>query len=147
KSVDPTFEAWWKPYQDKLAADPLMRYFNQTRTDVLHEGELQTSNYTTIGKDRPVDMGQLMRKLNKHAPPNTIGTFFGDQLGGNGWEVRMPDGTTERVYFDLPAESGVESNLHLPDPPTEHDGQQITDTSIKNLGGLYIQTLNRIVDE
>jgi hypothetical protein len=147
KHLDPGFEDWWKPYQDKMAVDPLMRYFNQTRTDILHEGELQTTNYTVVGRRGPVDIGQLMRELNQHAPPNTIGTFLGDQYGGNGWEVRMPDGTTEKVYFQLPAELDIESGLQLPNPPTEHYGQPITDTSLANVGHLYVTTLAAVVDE
>jgi len=147
KSVEPAFEAWWKPYQDKMASDPLMKYFNTTRTEVLHEGELQTSNYTVIGQHGHVDMGRLVRELSQHAPPNTIGTFFGDQHGGNGWEVLMPDGTKQTVYFQLPEGIDVESGVQLPDPPDEHDGQPITDKSIANLGNLYVSTLARTVDE
>jgi hypothetical protein len=147
KHVDPSFEAWWKPYQDKMAADPLMKYFNTTRTDVLHEGELQTWNYTVMGQNGPIDLGQLLQELGQHAPPNTIGTFFGDQHGGNGWEVLMPDGTRQTVYFQLPEGVGIESGLQLPNPPNQHDGQPIEDTSIANLGSLYLGTLTRIVDE
>lgn len=146
KSTDPGFEAWWKPYQDWMANDPLMHFFNKTRTDVLHEGELPTATYTIIGAHGVIDMGALRRDLSTHAPPNTIATFFGDQLGGNGWEVRMPDGSTEKVYFDLPA-GVVESGLQLPDPPTQHDGEAITNTSIANLGRLYIDYLDRTVKE
>jgi hypothetical protein len=148
KGVDPAFDAWWKPYQEQMAADPLMSYFNTTRTDIIHAGELRTSNYTRIGSEGapPVDIGKLMAEINAHAPPNAVRTFFGDQLGGNGWLVQMPDGTQETVYFDLP-EGTPDSGLHLPDAPIEHNGQPITDPSIRNLGGLYLTTLSRIVDE
>ena len=44
KNTDPAFEAWWTPYQVSMAADPLMRFFNTTRTNILHEGELATTN-------------------------------------------------------------------------------------------------------
>lgn len=147
KNTDPAFEAWWTPYQEWMKNDPLMTYFNKTRTDIIHEGELSTSNYTKIGFEGPVNVGTLMQELSKHAPPNTKGTFFGDPLGGNGWEVLMPDGSMEKVYFDLPEGVDVESGLTLPDPPAQHDGQPITDTSIANLGRLYIAALTRIVEE
>lgn len=147
KSVDPAFEDWWKPYQEKMAADALMKYFNTTRTDILHEGELETSNYTKVGFNGPVDIGALTRELAQHAPGHVESTFFGDQLGGNGWNVRMPDGTMQVVYFSLPETAGVESGLLLPEAPTEHDGRPISDQSVKNLGKLYIATLAGIVDE
>ncbi len=146
KHADPAFEAWWKPYQDLMQRDPLMRYFNKTRTDILHEGELATANYTIVGAEGSVDIAALARELSKHAPPNTVATFFGDQLGGNGWQVRMPDGSTEKVYFELPADVDVESGLRLDNPPQEHKSEPITDTSIANLGGLYIAMLTEIVD-
>jgi hypothetical protein len=147
KNADPAFEGWWQPYQDKMAADPLMKYFNSTRTDILHEGELATVNYTVIGSQGPVDVAALFRQLSVHAPPNTIGTFLGDQLGGDGWEVQMPDGTVEKVYFSLPSNIDVKSGLSLENPPDQHDGEPIRDSSIANIGTLYVTTLGRIVDE
>ena len=59
----------------------------------------------------------------------------------------MPDGSTQKVYFDLPATVDLKSELQLPNPPTEHDSQPITDTSMTNLGSLYLNTLKRIVSE
>jgi hypothetical protein len=147
RNTDPGFEDWWRPYQDRMAGDSLMRYFNNRRTDIVHEGELRTGSYTVIGSQGPVDMGALMQELSRDAPPNTESIFLGDPLGGNGWEVRMPDGTLEKVYFDLPQTADVTSGLTLDDPPTEHDGQAIADPSIQNLGQLYIDVLTRTVED
>ena len=147
KNTDPAFAAWWEPYQERMKADPLMQFFNKTRTEVLHEGELTTGSHTVVGAHGPVDMGELARELQKHAPPNAESTFLGDALGGNGWEVRMPDGSLAKVYFELPEGVDVESSLTLADPPDQHDGQRITDASIGNLGRLYIAALTGIVDD
>jgi hypothetical protein len=143
KHTDPDFDAWYA----QAAQDPLMNYFNKIRTDVTHEGELATSNYTVIGEHGEVNMGDLMRTMMRDAPPNTAGVFLGDNLGGNGWMVEMPDGTTEKVYFDLPEGADARSELLLVDPPTQHDGQPIGDTSIANIGVLYLGTLREIVSE
>jgi hypothetical protein len=148
KHTDPAFTEWWAPYQANMSKDPLMKYFNTERTNVLHEGQLTATASTVIGGQGPMNIGALIRELSKHAPPNTVGTFFGEgRTGGNGWQVRMPDGSIENVYFDLPDSIDVKSELQLPNPPTEHNGQPITDTSIANLGTLYIQTLRQIVDD
>ena len=112
----------------------------------MKEGELATTGYTVIGAQGPVDMGAVMRELSTQAPPNTVATFLGDERGGNGWEVQTPDGSIEKVYFQLPGVD-IESGMELPEPPTQHDGHAITDTSIGNLGALYVGTLTRIVDE
>jgi hypothetical protein len=148
KSADPAFADWWEPYQAKMAPDPLMKYFNTARTEVLHEGQLATVQSTVIGARGPVDLGALIQELSKQAPPNTIGTFFGEgRTGGNGWKVRMPDGSVEKVYFSLPASVDIQSSLRLPDPPAEHDGKPITDKSVAGIGRLYLDTLHWIVDE
>src|SRR4051794_35221191 len=49
KHVDPGFSQWWKPYQDWMRSDPLMSYFNEIRTAIVHEGELATTQSTIIG--------------------------------------------------------------------------------------------------
>jgi hypothetical protein len=61
--------------------------------------------------------------------------------------VQTPDGSEEKVHFSLPETVDITSTLHLSNPPTEHDGHQITDTSIASLGRLYLTTLRRIVEE
>jgi hypothetical protein len=148
KSLDPDFESWWKPYQDKMQADPLMKYFNDTRVDIIHQGQLAIHTKTVIGANGPVNIGALLRELNKYAPPNTVGTFFGEgRTGGNGWNVKMPDGSIQKVYFDIPDSSGVKSELQLADPPKEHYGEPINDTSIANVGKVYLDTLRSIVAE
>jgi hypothetical protein len=148
KHIDLEFEDWWKSYQAWMQADPLMKYFNQARVEVIHEGRLSVHSSTVIGAKGPVNIGALMRELNKYAPPNTVGTFFGEGgTGGNGWELKMPDGSTQKVYFSLPETFDIRSELHLSDPPTEHDGKPITDTSVANICTLYVNTLKRIVTE
>jgi hypothetical protein len=149
KHTDPGFADWWAPYQAKMTSDPLMKFFNPTRTDILHEGELATSSSLMIGASGPVDVGALLAALGEQAPPNTIATFLGDSLGGNGWIVALPDGSEGRVYFELPPGADVTTSLILSSDnlPDQHDGQPISDTSIVNLGRIYIGTLERIVSE
>jgi len=40
-------------------------------------------------------------------PPGATSFFIGDELGGTGWEVSQPDGSTEKYYIDLPEEIGT----------------------------------------
>jgi hypothetical protein len=145
KSVDPGFEDWWAPYQARMAADPLMRYFNTTRTEIIHQGHLATFTRMEINTD---DMGALVRELTRNAPPNTIRMFLGEnETGGNGWEVRMPDGSITKVYFSLPDSPEITSDLLVPSPPKQHDGKEITNTSASNLATLYIESLRKMVSE
>jgi hypothetical protein len=123
-----------------------MRFANDARNAILKEGSLATSNYTYV---EHLDGDNLAEFSRQHSPPGTVSTFIGDQLGGNGWEVQMPDGSIQKVYLDLPDQPGlsVTSWLGFVDPPTHHDGSPITDTSLANIGALYVGTLVHLVEE
>lgn len=144
KSLDAGFDEWWKPYQDEMAKDSLMKYFNTARTDILHEGALPVSVTIQANLD-PSKMAQMKA----HEPPGTVFTFYGEAgTGGSGWVVTLPDGSGAKVYSSLPEDLGaVRSLLHLPNPPTHHNGAPVYDDSVKHLGGLYIAALGRIVSE
>ncbi|MEN3273836.1 MAG: hypothetical protein V7636_2597, partial [Actinomycetota bacterium] len=104
RNSHPDFDAWWQPYQEKFANDPLMRFANDARNAILKEGSLATSNSTYV---EHLDGDKLADFSRQHSPPGTVSTFIGDQLGGNGWEVQMPDGSIQKVYFDLPDQPGL----------------------------------------
>lgn len=87
----------------------------------------------------------MRNALKWQAPPHTLGTFSVDHSGAIGWWVQMPDAAIERIYFQLSDQSGTASVMSLGDTPISHDGVRITDTSIANIGGIYIKTLARIV--
>ncbi len=38
KHLDPGYEAWHEPYEARFGGDPLMNFFNKTRTAIVHEG-------------------------------------------------------------------------------------------------------------
>jgi hypothetical protein len=148
KNLVTGFDEWWNPYQQRMRDDPLMKYFNETRNTISKEGSLKTSTTTVIGASGPVNLGALMAQLQRDAPPNTVSTFLGEgSTGGNGWNVKMPDGSIDKVYFALPEGIDIKSDLHMPDPPKSHDNKPITDTSAPNLARLYIESLREIVNE
>ncbi|MEO6370829.1 MAG: hypothetical protein ABIQ73_02735 [Acidimicrobiales bacterium] len=138
-NTDATFAPWWAPYEAKFSRDPLMKYFNDASNATPNDG-------TATAKSRPSPDTKMIAILNMQAPPNTVGTFFGEQRSSNGWEVQMPDGSIERIYFHLPEPLGLPSLLNLENLPTSHDGVPITDTSIANIGGIYITTLVGVVE-
>jgi hypothetical protein len=71
----------------------------------------------------------------------------GDKVGGSGWHVELPDGSSTRYYVQLPPTVDVQWTLHLPDSPREHRGQPLHDTSIQSLAQLYIAYLEELVSE
>lgn len=100
KSVDSDFDQWYKPYQDKMKNDKMMNTIVRMRNEILKEGKLDVKNATHIISFNSNDL------VNFKKPKNAISFFMGDRLGGNGWEILMPDGSIENYYIDLPESYG-----------------------------------------
>jgi hypothetical protein len=73
---------------------------------------------------------------------------MGDSLGGSGWEVRLPDGATEKYYVKLPDAVKMESTFHFANPPTIHQGEPLDDDmSVEVMAEKYIGYLRRLVGQ
>ena len=70
---------------------------------------------------------------------------MGDQLGGHGWEIELPDGTVEKYYVELPDAVKASTSLHFSDAPSTHLGEQLQDTSIEALAQHYVEYLRGLV--
>jgi hypothetical protein len=144
RSVDlNAFTQWYEPREEAMRQDPLLKYFVNLRNEILKEGSPKATSSIYIEHLNTADIAPLMA----HPPPGAKDFFIGDTLGGSGWIVELPDGSQEKYYVQLPSAVKMESRLHFPDPPTEHLGGPITDTSLQNLGRLYIAYLSSLVDE
>jgi hypothetical protein len=127
-----------------LSTDPLFyKYFNDLRNEILKEGPPDVSSSMYV----PYLDGAMMAQFTANPPPGATSFFIGDTLGGSGWEIQLPDGTTQKYYVQLPREWGIQINLRLPNPPTEHLGKPLTDTSIENLSRLYVNYLSELVTD
>jgi len=140
RSTESDFDTWYERYKEEMRNDQLMKYFYELRSKILKEGLLETSTHTYIKQLRiPEDLAQF-----GPPPPNARGFFIGDNLGGSGWEIQLPDGSIEKYYAELPSDIGSVS-LHFPNAPKYHLGQEIDDTSILNLAKLYVDYLHQLV--
>ena len=85
----------------------------------------------------------------QNPPPGAKGFFIGDQLGGSGWEVELPDGTVAKYYVTVPdhLQDNIRIRFHFRDAPRTHGGQVLQDTSVERLAQLYIEYLRNIVAE
>ncbi len=141
RSTESDFDEWYTKYQEEMESDPLMRFFYDLRSKILKEGLIKVSTQTYIRKlNIPEDLGRF-----GPPPPNTIGFFIGDGIGGCGWEVHLPDGSKEKYYVELPPDIGSIS-LHFPEPPKSHLGQEIKDSNIETLSRMYINYLCQMVE-
>jgi len=141
RSTEKGFDEWYRKYREEMREDPLMRYFYELRSSILKEGRLQTTTRVHLKAfTLPQDLG-----LFGPPPPNAESFFIGDQLGGAGWVVRVSGGSTEKYYADLPPDIGSVT-IAFPNPPTQHLGRGIADTSIENLAELYLEYLSRLIE-
>src|SRR5438094_483482 len=121
RSSEPDFDAWYGPHRAEMEADPLLKYLYELRTEILKKGILPIGTSMYIHQLRiPEDMARL-----GPPPPNARGFFIGDNLGGSGWEVELPDGRTEKYYAELPADIGV-ATMHLPIAPRMRLDQELS---------------------
>ena len=132
------------PHQEAMRGDPLLKYFYDLRSEILKEGTLKAAPSMYV---EHLVIGDLMQPLMEDRPTGATGWFVGDRLGGSGWEVELPDGTTEKYYVALPDTLSISFEFHFENPPTEHKGEPLLDTSVEALAQNYIAYLKGLVNE
>ena len=100
KSVTSDFDPWYARKQAEMKADPLMRYFHELRTSIEKKAATPTSASAHIHSFSSEDMKRFEPR-----PRGARGFFTGDQNGGSGWEVQLPDGRKEKFACALRAAS------------------------------------------
>jgi hypothetical protein len=141
RSTESGFETWYKGYVDEMRNDPLMQYFYKLRSVVLKEGILETGVRAHIKRLFPGDMARF-----GPPPPFAKAFFIGDELGGTGWEIELPDGTKAKYYVEIPSDIGSVT-LQFPRPPDRHLGKKLDETAVENLSRLYLSYLGRMYED
>ena len=138
QNMAPGFHAWYMPWQEEMRKDPLLRYFKDLRNKIEKQGREGVVNITHINSfNTSRDMPP--------APPGSVSFFIGDENGGNGWEVQLEDGTTQKIYIELPESIG-RSWFAFEDLPDEHLGSPIVEDTLEGVSRLYVQYLRRLVE-
>jgi hypothetical protein len=118
RSVIPEFDEWYKEKQAQMRADPLMKFFNEERRKIQHEGHIAGRGTSHIDRRLKLGIENIQREFGP-APPGAVSFFLGDHTGGSGWLVQMPDGTKEPYYVDVPKHV-VNSYMTIAAPGYEH---------------------------
>jgi hypothetical protein len=136
RSTNPEFDDWYASRRQEMESDDLMKFIYKLRSKILKEGNLPTGARITMD-------GNPMEFIRRFQPPSGAkGFFIGDHRGGTGWEVELPDGTTERLYVTIPSDSPlkIEATVHLQDAPAE-----FKELSVDEICQLYISKLQELV--
>lgn len=140
RSLEPEFDIWYEKYKKEMEKDPLMKYFYNLRSEILKEGQLKVAVGVHI---KHLNLPQDPMRLGP-PPPNVKSFFIGDHLGGSGWEIQLPDGSTEKFYIELPSEIGS-AILLFPNPPSSFMGKKIRNASVPMLSRMYLDYLQNLV--
>ena len=132
------FDSWYEPLQEKMRNDPLMRYFVSARNELEKHGKLRVSTSAMIRSFSSADILKF-----GPPPPGAKAFFIGDQLGGTGWEIEMPDGTMEKFYVELPSEIG-EVKQHFMNFP-EAEAPELKSKSVEELCDIYLSRLEMLL--
>lgn len=132
------FDAWYAPRQDAMKASPLMRYFVDARNALEKQGKLSVSTHARVNSFSPADIAKFGRP-----PANATSFFIGDQFGGTGWEVALPDGSTVKYYVELPASIGKVKQQFSDFPVAK--APELADKSVEDLCRMYLDELAELV--
>jgi hypothetical protein len=72
--------------------------------------------------------------------PGAFAFFIGDENGGTGWEVKLPDGSVETYYIEPPSAWQVDTGLVLFSPPQEY-----RQTNARELVAKYLDQMESII--
>ncbi|MFT5581543.1 MAG: hypothetical protein ACI9G9_000794 [Psychromonas sp.] len=141
KSIESGFTEWYLIHQTVMTEDPLMKYFYKRRSIHLKQGDL---NVARVARNVNFNSQEIFQRF--PPPLNNKGFFMGDENGGSGWIIELPDGKEEKLYIELPEDVGSTS-IEFIDAPELHMGIPITNKSVENLSVLYYNYLENLVDE
>jgi hypothetical protein len=133
RGIEPEFETWYSPYVAEMSVDPLMKFFYKLRSEILKQGNLQTRFEMSFSGNPH----ELIKR--SQPPPGAKSFFIGDQIGGSGWEVELPDGSKIKYYVailsDLP-NFDLAIKLYFSGAPESLRGFPIEDLCAKYLAYL-----------
>jgi hypothetical protein len=138
RSTENDFDEWYGPYVKEMSSNPLFKYFVELRNIILKTGDTKThapANVTHFDSS-------YYQSIPK--PPLPIkGFFMGDNIGGSGWIVSLPDGTEEPFYIDIPPDL-IQIDLKFKELP---DIEDLKDKSIQQLCTVYYDYLDSMVKD
>lgn len=141
RSIDrEAFDRWYEPYRAQMEDDELMRFFYELRSEILKRGNLPVSAGVHI---HHLVLSEDLSRFGL-PPKGAVSFFIGDSKGRSGWDVKLPDGSTETYYVHWP-EDMLSVNVLFSSPPSSHLGNPIRKRNAEDLGELYFEYLREMV--
>ena len=137
RTIEPEFEEWYSSYVQEMLENPLMKYFYKLRSEILKQGTVRIG----IAMNFSGNPFELARR--SPPPPGAKSFFIGDEIGGSGWEVELPDGTKTKYYVTIPSDLAnfeLDIKLHFSGAPGD-----LQDVPIEELCASYIGYLENML--
>jgi hypothetical protein len=99
------FQEWDRGAKQKYFENDIARAMSDARNQFEKQASNPISSATYIKSFSTQDLATFPK------PPNAIGFFIGDRMGGSGWMVQMENGDRVRFYIDLPPEIGESKTI------------------------------------
>lgn len=130
------FETWYREQTAEMGADSGFHRLYKMRSEILKEGAVSTGIHVRIGY---ID-DSLIHRMRQDAPPGAGDLFVGDETGGSGFLMTLPDGTTEKYYMAMPERASITSTLTV----TTADGEQL---DVGPLLDRYLARMRKFIDD
>ncbi|MET4149906.1 hypothetical protein [Bradyrhizobium sp. RT7b] len=125
------FDAWYEKKQEEMRADTVMSYFVEARNMI----EKSVAEPTWASASLNANIADLFKAAGP-PPPGAKTLFVGDQFGGSGWQIQLPDGSTEKYYVDFPKGMVKTSVLLGPKAPKGGDAHYLVNEYLTKLEAL-----------
>lgn len=139
KGKVPLFSEWYEPFQKGLRDDPICRNFVELRNRIEKRGQLFVS-YSTRAHGNFEDA----KKELGPPPPNVVSYFFGDELGGSGWEVSYGSGTYK--VYSANALTVAKTTTHLQNVTGCPENNYLEEQPISEICNYHMRRMQDIVD-
>lgn len=107
------FDRWYAPWLLQMKQRTEFKYLDNLRTQLQKEG-IEPAIGTGLHIEH-LAMDDL-KPVTKDPPPFAESFFVGDRLGGSGWNIVYPDGSTDQFYVALPTSVRMTSEIVFAEP-------------------------------
>lgn len=140
RKTEPDFDHWYQPFRREMESDEMMKFFYKLRSNILKKGEVHVTIKTSIP---PFDLTDIYQRF--HKPENATRLVIGSIQSGSYWEIKKPDGTTEKQLLDITLEPII--SQVFTNGPKEHLGENIEGETVVQMAERYLRYLHHIVSE
>ncbi|WP_431798908.1 hypothetical protein [Halobacillus andaensis] len=143
RNIEEDFDEWYDEIQHEMKSSELCVFFKDLRNEIEKQGKVKRASNSVFIQHFSTD---ILNRLPRPENVKIISFFMGDELGGSGWEIELPDGRKDKFYLDLP-NSIITVNRYFSNPPKNHLGLNLEGKTIEEVSEIYFDYLSEVVSK